>query len=390
MTLYLTELGKSLILQALASPDDASVRFTRVALGNGDASGQGDAATELGNELNSMSITAMSTNGSFVNIAAFLSNTEVPAGYRVTELGVMTENPEDSNEELLFAYAHVSETEAMYLPAAGDYSLETTITLKVYVDDVEDVSAVINESLVYASKAEFEQHTSNTLNPHGVTKAQVGLSEVPNVSTNNQTPTYSVPSSTSNLVSGEKVSTAFGKIAAAVKAVINHIASRANPHNVTYTQAGAAAASHKHSATDITSGVLGVSRGGTGVTTASALAKLIEPNLRYRMFTVPVTLKNGDTTISTASADIYQSGRVRRISATFEVQNVTTTGSLSVHGLENYLGSMPHRGMAFAQQSSGYTLVPYASTGTILYISAGDLVFGSTAQYVFVDVTSIV
>lgn len=59
----------------------------------------------------------------------------------------------------------------------------------------------------------LEDHLNNKENPHGVTKTQVGLSNVPNVSTNNQTPTYTVPQEASNLESGEKLSVAMGKMA---------------------------------------------------------------------------------------------------------------------------------------------------------------------------------
>ncbi|HBH95373.1 MAG TPA: hypothetical protein DDX91_06445, partial [Ruminococcaceae bacterium] len=63
-------------------------------------------------------------------------------------------------------------------------------------------------------------HTENRENPHGVTKEQVGLGNVPNVSTDNQTPTYTVAANLSELSSGEKLSAAFGKIAKAVKTII--------------------------------------------------------------------------------------------------------------------------------------------------------------------------
>lgn len=44
------------------------------------------------------------------------------------------------------------------------------------------------------------------------TKSEVGLSNVPNVATNDQTPTFSVASSRANIVSGEKLSVILGKI----------------------------------------------------------------------------------------------------------------------------------------------------------------------------------
>lgn len=84
----------------------------------------------------------------------------------------------------------------------------------------------------------LSSHTSNTSNPHNVTKAQVGLSNVPNVITNDQTPTYSDTTTLSTLTSGEKLSTAFAKIKLAITTLINHISNKSNPHKVTIEQLG--------------------------------------------------------------------------------------------------------------------------------------------------------
>ena len=66
-------------------------------------------------------------------------------------------------------------------------------------------------------------HPAGT-NPHGTTKSDIGLSNVPNVSTNNQTPSYTESSTLTKLTSGEKLSVAFGKISKAVTDLISHIA----------------------------------------------------------------------------------------------------------------------------------------------------------------------
>ena len=50
-------------------------------------------------------------------------------------------------------------------------------------------------------------------NPHGTTKSDVGLSNVPNVSTNDQEPTFTEASTRNNIASGEKLSVMLGKIA---------------------------------------------------------------------------------------------------------------------------------------------------------------------------------
>ncbi len=83
-------------------------------------------------------------------------------------------------------------------------------------------------------------------NPHNITKSTVGLDNVPNVSTNDQTPTYTEASSNTALSSGEKLSVAMGKIAKIVSSFIAHL-SASNPHNITASGIGAAASSHTHS-----------------------------------------------------------------------------------------------------------------------------------------------
>lgn len=55
-------------------------------------------------------------------------------------------------------------------------------------------------------------HSQTTGNPHGTTKSDVGLGNVPNVSTNDQTPTFTQASTRNNIASGEKLSVIFGKI----------------------------------------------------------------------------------------------------------------------------------------------------------------------------------
>lgn len=54
-------------------------------------------------------------------------------------------------------------------------------------------------------------HPSGT-NPHGTTKSDVGLGKVPNVATNDQTPTFSQASTRANIASGEKLSVILGKL----------------------------------------------------------------------------------------------------------------------------------------------------------------------------------
>lgn len=75
----------------------------------------------------------------------------------------------------------------------------------------------------------YDAHAADFSNPHRVTKEQTGLGNVPNVSTNDQTPTYEPSGSLSELSAGETLSSAFGKLSKAVSILISHLAD-AVPH----------------------------------------------------------------------------------------------------------------------------------------------------------------
>lgn len=61
-------------------------------------------------------------------------------------------------------------------------------------------------------KIAYDHSQKTSGNPHKVTKNDVGLDNVPNVATNNQTPTFTKADTRDLPISGEKLSTIFGKI----------------------------------------------------------------------------------------------------------------------------------------------------------------------------------
>ena len=77
--------------------------------------------------------------------------------------------------------------------------------------------------LINGTETNVYTHPSGT-NPHGTTKSDVGLGNVPNVTTNDQTPSYTEATTLAKLTSGEKLSVAFGKISKAITDLISHIA----------------------------------------------------------------------------------------------------------------------------------------------------------------------
>lgn len=71
-----------------------------------------------------------------------------------------------------------------------------------------------------------------------ITKTNIGLGNVQNVSTNNQTPTFTTASALANIKSGETLTVMLGKVAKAINDLIAHIGDTSNPHNVTKSQVG--------------------------------------------------------------------------------------------------------------------------------------------------------
>ena len=132
-----------------------------------------------------------------------------------------------------------TDTKVANLVGSAPETLDTLEEVAKAINDNEDVVSALNSAIgTKANNSDLTSHTSNTSNPHKVTASQVGLGNVPNLATNDQTPTYTVASSNTALSSGEKLSVAFGKIAKAISSLISHLANKSNPHSVTKLQVG--------------------------------------------------------------------------------------------------------------------------------------------------------
>ncbi len=294
MKLNITPNGIDLLLHCLEGGPPPV--FTAIVLGNGDDAGE--KAMEMSNPLEEIAITTIERDegAEFVTLTGVLNNAGVQNRFRATETGIYVEDPDNKLNTILFAYAHVPDDEAVVIPAATDYAFETIEKVSVYVGATQDVTAIIAESLSVATKAELFQHTNNTQNPHNVTAAQVGLGNVPNVTTDSQTPSISLfggvyngrhtdgftdeengEAKSINLVpvEGDDMAVIIKKLSSLAKEMVRHLNNTENPHDVTYGETGAASSLHKHSTNDITSGTLSIARGGTGVSSLRALVSLL-------------------------------------------------------------------------------------------------------------------
>lgn len=183
--------------------------------------------------------------------------------YPLGQLGVFA-RLEGSTEEILFTIVQYAGDTLPVIPAPvtptllnfGFYiAIATTETISIEMEfagivtakQFDDYKLVTDETL-----NTLNEHTKNTENPHKVTAQQVGLGNVPNVATNDQQPTFAESGTRSNIVSGETLSTLFGKIKkffADLKTVAftgsytdlsNKPTSMQNPNSLTLTMNGSA------------------------------------------------------------------------------------------------------------------------------------------------------
>lgn len=261
----LTASGKNLLLRALAGE---TITFTKIQLGNGTAQ-EPVTATGLVNPSITVELSKIVVGTEYVTLTAQFTNRSITSGFHITEAGFFAKDPDDDTKEILYALGNEDESTADYVPDASDRILEMQFDAIIFIGDAENVSAAISGSLVYASKEDFDNHANGKNNPHGVTKDQVGLGNVPNLSPSDQCPAFTAATTLANIESGEKASTLFGKIKLAISKLLDHINDRSNPHGCTAAQVGAAAKSHTHNTQDINAGTLSVLRGGTGLSAPS-------------------------------------------------------------------------------------------------------------------------
>lgn len=184
-----------------------------------------------------------------IKIGVLFSNAGLSAGYSMTQLGIYAKG--STGSEVLFAISQ--STTGKEVPAESampSWSLVHNFYIKLN-NDVTMTATVDPEGYVTfeTMQTALNTHTGNKSNPHSVTKSQVGLGNVPNVVTNDQTPTYSDATTLVTLSSGEKISIAFAKIKLAITTLINHLANKSNPHGVTKSQVGLGNVENKSSAT---------------------------------------------------------------------------------------------------------------------------------------------
>ena len=291
----LTERGMSLLMRAIGGEQ---ITFTRFKVGSGSLPSGSD-----GSELNDLitpvlafSITDMDdTQEGLIALTGEFDNESVVNDFTWRELGIFARG--EDNAEILYAYANDGNDASVVRKLNTDVLTIQTVTMIIAVGEAENVTAVYSPHQQYALAADLTAHKEATNNPHSVTKAQVGLGNVVNKAPSNMQINFEEAANRDNIATGETLATLMGKIKKVFTDAIAHITSTNNPHSVTRAQIGAAAASHSHSALDISSGesdpALPIVAGGTGVKTLNQLRNLIGINATVGIYTGDGTVKRG-------------------------------------------------------------------------------------------------
>lgn len=303
----LTSGGTNLILRGLLG---SKIEFTKIKYGNGEMPSV--TAVDLSNPIMEVQITSITRESNFITLGAAYKNAEVPADFSAREIGLFAKDPDDETKDILYCFWYEEDpVKADYISSVDDRILETKVEFLVFVDAVENVTAVIAESTEFATKAALNTHTNDQTNPHRVTKDQVGLGNVPNVTPENQVPTFdeeigpvnvevsnnadgtsAQTTNFPNIEKGDTLGAMIKKIRTAIHMVLIHL-NGSNPHLITPKMIKAAAENHYHSANDINSGVLGIPRGGTGGKSAAEAKR----NLGIQCGTATVHVSNSLTSV---------------------------------------------------------------------------------------------
>lgn len=99
------------------------------------------------------------TQNEIATITFYLDNQDLETGFYWRELGVIVEDP-DTQEEILYCYGNAGEN-GEYISAGNSADvLEKNVSIDLIVSNVDNITATINKSLVFATQNDIEDLTS--------------------------------------------------------------------------------------------------------------------------------------------------------------------------------------------------------------------------------------
>ena len=143
----LTEKGRELLAKGLAGE---TITFTKMAIGDGTSLTSERERTALVNQITTLPILNINVkrNGT-CEINALLTNKSVTTGFYIKELGIFAHG--NDNVEILYAY-NISTSPDFVPPFSANNVVEIEYVDTIIVDQVANVTAVIDPSITYITK----------------------------------------------------------------------------------------------------------------------------------------------------------------------------------------------------------------------------------------------
>lgn len=222
--IILTNKGRNLQAKAQTGVE---LKYSRIGIGDGQLAGQSiPTLTKLISEKKSLPLTKLKLQGQGkAVVGTVLSNQEVTTGFYFRELGIYAQDPDEG--EILYGYGN-SGANAEYIPPAGGADIiEKSIDVIVIVGQAQNVTAVIDSSLVWATHDDVSKALTDAKAYTDQKVADIDLSKITPESIGAETP-------------------------AGAQAKANQAETNAKAY--------AAPKAHTHAAADITSGTIAAAR----------------------------------------------------------------------------------------------------------------------------------
>ena len=152
-TKSITTRGMELLSKAISGDQ---LEFTRIEIGNGNFEGDIGSAESLVEVRQSLPINKIVRKGSQVTLSTSLKIEDITTPFEWTEIGVYARG--EGNVEVLYMYGYT--TNSSYI--SKDSLNEKLINVTVLVASTTQVTAVIDNSLVYLTAEALKEHESDT------------------------------------------------------------------------------------------------------------------------------------------------------------------------------------------------------------------------------------
>ena len=164
----LTVKGMELLSKALAGEP---IEFTRIELGDGQYDGDLGFAEKLINVKQNLPINNLDRNGSQVTLSAVLRIEDIRTDFNWSEIGIYAKGAD--NVEHLYMYGYTENTSYI----SKDSLNEKLIHVTVMVSNAAEITATIDDSLVYLTAESLTEHNIDSYSHEDIREKIIMLTE---------------------------------------------------------------------------------------------------------------------------------------------------------------------------------------------------------------------